>query len=260
MNHLGINKRQKIIISSILITICFLITTQSSNILYRTQLALGLIAITYLVSLWALWDEMTKTKAVILLIAPTLFCLSVTSFYFLFKKIRGLTRLPVAVFFGLSFYILLLTQNVFNIAAIRNIPLYRAATAASFIFTIFTCLLLYSVLFAFNLPFYWNGAIAGFLSFILLLQMFWTIEMERVSSQILVYALILGLLIGEGALALSFWNLSPVVKALILSPLVYSLVGISNEQLRNKINRGVVVEYITAGAVLFGVIFFITSI
>lgn len=258
--NLGITKRQKIIISSIILTIGFLITTQSSNLLYRSQLAIALVLISYLLSLWSLSEGMTKLKAVILLILPTMYCLSLTSFYFLFREIRWLTRLPVAVVFGFSFYVLLLTQNVFNIASIRNIPLYRAATSSSFIFTILTILLSISVVYAFNLPFYWNGVVIGFLNFILLLQMFWTLEMEKITSQIVVYALVLGIIIGEGAIAFSFWNVSPVLRTLLISPLVYSVVGIANEQLRNKINRGVVIEYLVAGVGLFFIIFILTTI
>lgn len=260
MKSFGLTKRQKIIISTILVFLGFLFTTQGSNILYRYQYAIVLVMMSYLLSVWALSEGMTKLKAVILLILPTLYIFSITSFYFLFREIRWLTRIPAGIFLGASFYLLLLTQNVFNIASIRNIPLYRAATSSSFIFTILTSLLLYSVIFALNLPFYWNGLAMAFLSFILLLQMFWTIDMNQISSQILIYAMVIGLLIGEVALALSFWPAQPFVKALIMSPFLYSMGGISNEQLRNKISRGVVVEYLIAGSLLFLVIFFITTI
>lgn len=241
------------------VTIGFLVTTQSSNIIFRNQYLIGLLLLCYLVSFWALSKEMTKLKSILVLCLPVFYCLSLTLFYFLFREIRWLTRLPVAVFFGLSFYILLLTQNVFNIAAIRNIPLYRAAVASSFIYTILSLVLLSAIVFAFNLPFYLNGLVMAVLSFILLLQMFWTVEMEKVNPQIFMYALVMSLVVGESAIAFSFWSQIPVIKAMLMSPIIYCLIGISNEQLRNKLNRGVAWEYSLAGGFLFLVIFLITS-
>lgn len=255
----GITKRQKIIISTIIVTIGFLFTTQSSNIIFRNQYFLGLVVVCYLISLWAFLTDMTKQKALVVLALPVFYTIALTLFYFLFREIRWLTRLPVAIFFGLSFYLLLLTQNVFNIASIRNIPLYRAAVASSFIFTILTLVLLSAIVFAFNLPFYLNGLVMMVISFILLLQMFWTVEMDKINPQILIYALVMSLVVGEAAVAFSFWSQIPIIKALLMSPIIYTLIGISNEQLRNKLNRGVALEYSLAGGVLFVVIFLINS-
>ena len=131
---LNLNKRQKIIITTGLLTIG-LISTQlvDFNLRFKFILALGILA--YLLSLWALWEGINWTKAIVLMILPMAFTLAVASFYFLLP-VRWLTRLPVAAIFGLTFYLLLLSQNVCNVASIRTIPLYRAASTPAFLFTL----------------------------------------------------------------------------------------------------------------------------
>ena len=137
--NLDISKRQKIVISSILITIG-LLSTQLVNFNLRFHFIAGLGILAYVLSLWALWESLNLTKAIVLMILPTFFAVAVASFYFLLP-VRWLTRLPVALFFGLLFYLLLLSQNVFNVAAIRTIPLYRAASTAAFLFTLLSNLI-----------------------------------------------------------------------------------------------------------------------
>lgn len=243
-----ITKRHKIIIVSILLFFGFLFVTQPFVIFYRRHffiLALG--AMAYILSLWALWEGMSKTKAIILLILPTFYCLAFTSFYFLFRDIRWLTRMPMAVIFGLSYYLLLLSQNVFSVASSRAIPLYRAASSTSLVYTVATCSLLLVVIFSFELPFYWNALLTAFLIFPLFLQTLWSVKMEGIDSKIVVYSIGLSLLVGECALALSFWSDAPLVKSLYLASIIYSLLGIVVEFTRDRLSSREVVEYALVG-------------
>lgn len=247
-----LNKRQKIIVASILITIG-LLSTQFVNfffISYRLIIALGIFA--YLISLWALWEGMNKVKAVVLMILPTMFTVAVASFYFLLP-IRWLTRLPVVFIFGFSFYSLLLSQNVFNVAAQRTIPLYRASSTVSFLFTLITAFFLFNVVFALKLPFYWNAAATVIISFLLILQILWSIKMEKVNSTIIVYGAILSILVGESALALSFWPVVPTIWSLSLSVIIYVMLGIVTEFMRERLSKKNTWEYIGVGG---GVILF----
>src|SRR5258708_6083697 len=240
---MNLTKRQKIIIASFLITIGLLSTQTTSAFFLRYKFILGLGVLAYLLALWALWEGMTRLKAVVLLVLPTLFTLAVSSFYFLLP-IRWLTRLPVAIIFGLSFYSLMLSQNVFNVAAIRTIPLYRAASTVSFLFTLVTAFFLFNVVFAFNLPFYWNALAVFLISFPLILQLLWSIEMEYISSTVLTYSFVLSLIVVEGALALSFWPVVPTIWSLTLSTIIYVISGIALEQLRERLNRRIALEYL----------------
>lgn len=258
---LNINKRQKIIITCASVTLIFLLTTQTINIIYRRYYLIVLLGgVTYLTSLWSLREGMTKLKAVILLILPTLYVISFTGFYFLFREIRWLTRLPAAIFLFLSFYLLMLSQNVFNVSSIRSIPLYRAATSTSFIFTIATSVFLYSVIFTLNLPFYWNGLAVLVISFPLFLQTLWSIGMDTINSRLILYSLVMSIIVGETALVMSFWPVSPVERSLLITPIIYSMMGIIDEYMKEKLSRIAIYEYIGVGLGIFLFIYLVTSL
>lgn len=255
---LNLNKRQKIVISSFILTIG-LLSTQLVDFNLRFRFIGGIAILAYILSFWSLWEGLNITKAVVLLILPTFFTLAVASFYFLLP-IRWLTRLPVAIVFGLTFYLLLLAQNVFNVASLRTIPLYRAASTASFLFTLLSAFFIYNVVFAFNLLFLWNGLIVLLISFPLILQVLWSIQMEeKIPVTIAIQSLVLSLILGELALSFSFWPMNQIIWSLSLSSAMYVLLGLTTHILRGKMNGRVVWEYVGIGVVVLMVGFFVTS-
>lgn len=241
--NLNLNKRQKIVITTILLTMG-LISTQLVDFNLRFRFLAGLAVFTYILSCWSLWEGLNITKAFMLLILPTFFTVAVASFYFLLP-VRWLTRLPVAFVFSITFYLLLLAQNVFNVASLRTIPLYRAASTASFLFTLLSAFFIYNVVFAFNLLFLWNGVVVFLVSFPLILQMLWSIRMEdKISTDIVVQSFILSLVLGEVALGFSFWPMYPIIWPLTLSSAMYVLLGLTTGELRGRMNKRVALEYI----------------
>lgn len=256
--NLSLTKRQKIIVSSALLTIG-LLSTQLVDFSLRFKFMTGLGVAAYFLSLWAIWEGLNWTKSFILLILPTFFTVAVASFYFLLP-VRWLTRLPVALLFGLTYYLLLLAQNVFNVAAIRTIPLYRAASTASFLFTLLSAFFIFNVVYAFNLLFLWNSLIVVLVSFPLILQIIWSIEMEdRTNKVIIIQSFILSLILGEFAYAFSFWPMPTTIWSLSLSSSMYSLVGVTTQVLRGRATKRVVWEYLGIGAVVLTVSFLTTS-
>lgn len=255
---LSLTKRQKIVIAAFIISIGLLSTQMINFFFLRTRFILGLGILAYLISLWALWEGITKLKAVILLILPVMFTLAVASFYFLLP-VRWLTRVPVAVIFGLSFYSLLLSQNVFNVASIRTIPLYRAASTVSFLFTLITAFFLYSVVFSLNFPFYWNAILTFIISTPLTLQLLWSIEMEKLATKILISSLIISLLIAQLSLALSFWPVATTIWSLFLASAMYVMLGTVTEHFRDRLSKRLVFEYVTLGFGVFLFTLFTTS-
>lgn len=256
-----LSKRQKIILTTIFISIGFLFVTHQNTVLFRKYHYIVILCIiSYLLCLWSLLKGMTKTKAFMVLILPIYYIVSMIGFYFLFQQIRWLTRIPVAVFFALSFYCLLLSQNVFHVASDRAIPLYRAATTANFVYTIFTLILLHSIIFSFNLPFYWNGVLFFASSLPIIIQSLWVVKIGELSSHIVVYSAVISLILAEGGIALSFWSASPLVLSLFLNSISYSILGIVLDLLRERTSKRVVLEYSSVGGILFGIILFITSL
>jgi len=152
-----------------------------------------------------------------------------------------------------------LSQNVFNVAASRAIPLYRAASTVSFLFTLITAFFLFNVVFAYNLAFYWNMLIVFLISFPLILQSLWTIELGSISKVVMLHSLVLSLVIAEMALSLSFWPLAPTIWSLFLSTTFYILLGMSTEYLRERLTRRIVLEYTGVGIVVLIISFFATT-
>lgn len=255
--RLVLNKREKIIVASVILSLG-LLSTQLVPFYLTNRFIVGLAVAAYLLSVWALWEGLNTLKAVVLMLLPTLFTLAMASYYFLLP-VRWLTRLPVAVAFGLTFYTLLLSQNVFNVASARTIPLYRVASTTVFVLTLLTAYLLFNVLFSFDLFFVWNGVGAFLLSLPLITQVIWSIEMEGISSLVAVYSLILALVIGEIALVLSFWPISNPMASLVLSTALFITLGVSTHALRDRLNRGVVWEYVCWGVLIFVVASLTTS-
>ncbi len=258
MNLLFLNKRQKIIITAAILTLG-LLSTQLVDFTLRFKFIAGLSVLAYFLSLWALWEGINFTKAIVLLILPVFFTATVASFYFLLP-VRWLTRLPVALAFGLMFYLLLLAQNVFNVAAMRTIPLFRAASTAAFLFTLLSAFFIYNVIFAFNLLFIWNGVVVFLISFPLILQVLWSITMEdRISAEVLIQSLVLSFMLGELAIGFSFWPMRTTIWSLALSSSMYVSLGLATNFLRGKGNRRVVWEYLGIGLVVLVVSFLTTS-
>lgn len=255
--NLDLNKRQKIIIAAGLVTFG-LLSTQMVDFNLRFRLIAFLAVFSYVLSLWALWTGIDKLKAFVLMVLPTFYTVAVASFYFLLP-VRWVTRLPVAIFFGLSFYLVLLSQNVFNVAAIRTIPLYRAASTATFLFTLITAFFVYNVIYAFNLFAWWNGILVLLVSYPLILQILWSIEMEeKITGSLLIQSFVLSLVLGEIGIVLSFWPIPTTMWALALASAMYVALGLTTQFLRNRLSGRVVSEYLTIGAVVL-VISFLTS-
>lgn len=255
---MNLNKRQKIIITSVILTIG-LLSTQLVDFNLRFRFIAGLGIAAYILSLWALWEGLNRTKAIILMILPTFYTLATSSFYFLLP-VRWLTRTPVAFIFGLTFYLLMLAQNVFNVASIRTIPLYRAASTASFLFTLLSAFFIYNVIYAFNLIFAWNGLVVAAVSFPLILQSLWSQEMrDKITGATLVQSFILSLVIGELALSFSFWPMTNVIWSLSLSSALYVVLGLTMQVLRGRATKRVVWEYLGIGVIVFLISFLATS-
>lgn len=257
--QLALSKRQKIIFASVVVTLGLLLMLMV-NIFLRTRFIFILPVITFLVCLWALWDGINKLKAFTILILPSLFSLGSATFLFLLTW-NIYIKIPAAVLIGVLFYCLLLSQNVFNVAAIRTIPLYRAASTASLIFTIITSIFLFHALHVLSLPFAWNGVVVFLISFLLILPTLWSLKMEKVTLEYLIYSLILSLLMAEFAVGLSFWPIQPssLLWSVPLGTVLFILLGIGVDSFKERLTKKEVTLYGLLGVLIILVLFFTTG-
>jgi len=244
----ALDKRAKFVIGAVFLTTIFLWGNLTSGPAFTKALFLGIFCA--LVVIVSLWQEITGPKFFLVLILPSFF--SVFSLYF----VRGLT-LPLFIkmlsplFFGLGIYSIFLTVNIFSICLEKMIPLFRAALAVGFLFTVITSLLAFSFILFLRLSFWRNGLLVGLVSFPLALQALWSVNPKQgVGKRLFIISFILSLAIGELALTISFWPVVPILGALFLVSAFYALVGINQLYLSGRLKRRRVIEYVSIAAVV----------
>lgn len=256
--HFEFSKRHKFILISILSSFALAATQLVPvSMRYQTVALFGFLVLGF--SLIALWDELAGIKFIILLILPVYFSVAIALFYFLLP-VRWLTRLPVIAGYGISIYLLFLTQNIYNIAAIRTIQLLRAAHAVGFLFTVVTAFLLLNVVFALRFDPWWIALASIIISFPLLLSAIWSFELEEfLSKRVFVFAIILSLAVGQIAWAISFWPVLPIIGALTVVSALYVFLGTTQFHFAQRLNKRTIYEYSLVAAVVFILVMLTTS-
>ncbi len=246
---ISLSKRQRFVITALILA-AGLLAIQVANIAWRYQ-AIGLLALlTYLLSAWSLKEGLAGIEWLTVLSLPVLFTAGVGLFYFLLPA-RWLTRLPVALIYGLGMYILLLTENIFSVAAIRTIQLLRAAHAVGFLLTLVTGFFLYDTILSFRLDSWVNFFLAGLVSLPLLIGSLWSIDLEeKITPKIWFYSLALSLILAEMALAFSFWPVTIISGSLFLVTAMYIILGLSQSQLGGRLFKRTINEYLGVGIVV----------
>ena len=253
----GLNKRKKFIITAFVLALG-LLAIQLFGLTWRYQAIIILAVLTYFLSAWSLIEGLSGVEWLTVLTLPVLFTIGVGFFYFLTPAL-WIDRIPVIILYAAGVYGLLLTENIFSVAAIRTIQLLRSAHAVSFLLTLVTSFFLYNVILSFRLDSWFNFGLFFVVSFPLLLQGLWCINLEeRITKKIWLYSLGLSFVIGEIALVFSFWPVSVAVGSLSLTTSLYILLGLSQNQLSERLFRRTINEYIGVGIAILIVIFLTT--
>lgn len=245
-----ITKRQKFVLMSFFL-IVILITTQTVGEGLRYQTIGVLTLATIFLAVFSLWGELSGIKYFLLLLLPAYFVAGASLFYFLLP-VRWLTRLPFALLFGISVYLLMLTSNIYNVAAIRTIALLRAAHAVGLLFSLVATFFLTNVLFSLHLPFYL--LVAGVIVIVtpLYLVGLWSYELEEyISRRVLVYTLIFTLLTAQVALVLAFWPIVPINGALAICTVMYALMGLAQFDFAGRLKGRVIFEHLIIALIVF---------
>lgn len=245
-----ISKRQKFILMSFFLTV-MLLTTQTVDPSLRFQTIGVLAAATLFLSVFSLWGELSGVKYFLLLLLPVYFVAGASLFYFLLP-VRWLTRVPFAILFGISVYLLMLTSNIYNVAAIRTIALLRAAHAVGLLFSLMSTFFLANVLFSFHLPFYLVIVGVSIIVMPLYLVGLWSYELEDfVSKRVFRYAMIFTLVTAQVGLALSFWPVAPINAALAMATVMYALLGLAQFDFALKLKPRIIWEHVGVAMIVF---------
>lgn len=252
-----ITKRERFVIVSVLLTLG-LLSIQFIEVAWRYQAIAVLALLTYFLSAWALSEGLNGIEWLTVLTLPTLFTVGASLFYFLLPE-QWSVRLPVIVFYAVGCYGLLLTENIFSVAAIRTIQLLRSAQAVGFLLTLATSFFLYNTILVFRLESWLNFLLAALVSFPLVLQALWYVRLEEaISRQLWLYAGMAALVLGEAALVFSFWPVTVTVGSLALTTTDYLVLGLVQHQLNERLFKKTIKEYLLTGAAILLIIFLTT--
>lgn len=243
-------KRRKFLSVSFLLAVG-LMGTQFMQIEYRYHALVILGFVAYGLSAWALFDDLKGVEWVTILALPTLYPVSVGLFYFLLPE-SILSRVFVLSLFGVGMYALLLTENIFSVAAIRTIQLLRAAHAVGFLITLSTAFFLYNTMWSFRWPFWKNGLWVLVVSLPLLLQGLWSVELSegKLSQRTWLFSGGLSLGMAEVVIGLSFWPVSIAVGSLFLVSMLYVALGIAQQYFMGRLFQRTLYEYVGVGVVV----------
>ena len=250
-------KRRKFLITSFILSLGF-VGIQFLDNPYKIYAIFVLSLITSILFLWSLWEGIGKNSTLLTLILPTFFTGGVGVFWFLLPS-NVFARLPMIIFYGLGIYALSLTMNVFTVSAVRTIALLRAARGVGFVLTLITLFLIYNAILSLKIPLWGSSLLITTLSFLLFLQGFWTIPLDKkITKDLLNISLVSSLVVGEIAVSLFFWPATLVVGSIFLTVAVYVLLGLGQAKLEQRLFPQTVKEYLLVGILVFIGMFFAT--
>lgn len=239
-----IDKRLRLVISVLLLGLLMLFSTFFGFDKALIFLPIFIIC-TYLLSYFSLLEEIKAIGWFGLFLMPELVTLFFYLFYFLFPG-RWLTRLPFVFMYEISIYAVLLCANIFNVGVEKNLQLYRAAFSINFFYQAVVSFMFYNVLFSFKYNFLINMVGAGISAFLLSLQLFWSIRLNRfLDKQVLAFSVFTSILMLETSLIISFIPLKTAVYALFLTATYYSVTGIIHHHIDEKLFRETIREYVS---------------
>ncbi|MEK7119340.1 MAG: hypothetical protein AAB457_02360 [Patescibacteria group bacterium] len=247
---LAFSKRQQLVTVTLLLT-TGLVLTQLVGGDWRYPMVAALSLATYLFAAVGLRKGLAGMEWVTLLTLPTLFTAAIALFYFLLP-VRWLTRVPVAVLYAVGMYALLLTENIYNVAADRTIALLRAAQSIGYLLTLLTYFLLMQTVLAFRFASGVVVVLTALISFLLLLQSLWSMELgDRVSRRVWYLSAALTLVLVELSWVFSFLPVKTTLQALFFTTCFYSLSGMAQQYVVEKLYKKNVIEFFVVCMVVF---------
>lgn len=253
-----LTKRRKFLIVSLVLTLgLWIIQSLSVEARYLAIVILALVSAT--LTGWSLIKDLRGVAWVLDLILPTLYPTVVAVFYFLLPQ-AAVTRWVILLLFTISMYGLLLTANIFAVAAIRTIQLLRAARAVGFLLSIFTSALFFHVIYSLHLPLLVVVGLVFLVTYPILLQGIWSYTLHADISRDLLSAAIGALVVAELALAVSFWLIDPPLASVMLSMATYVIMGLFQHEAEGRLFPRTVQEFAGFSSIVFLVVIVTTVI
>jgi hypothetical protein len=256
--RMSLSKRQEFVLITTILTVVLMLT-QLVSTEFRYPMVIGLSVLTYALCAVALREDLQGAEWVTLLTLPTLFTAAVGVFYFLLP-VRWLTRLPIAALYAIGIYALLLTENIYNVAASRTIALLRAGHSVGFLLSLATYFLLVQSILAFRFYPITNALFVGIITFLLSLQVLWAMELDRtIGKRIRDLTVIITLVSAEIAWLFSLWPVRTTLQAVFLTTCFYGLAGMGQQYLTDRLYKRTVWEFFGVVAIVFIILILATN-
>lgn len=269
-------KRTRFVLVAFLVA-CGLWGSSLLPVEYQLALSLSVSALTYILVVWVLFDDLKGVEWITLLVLPVMFTFGSALFANflpnsiprLFGRVfevesamlfASIFRFLYYVMFGVGLYGVMLVENIFSVASIRTIQLFRAARSVNFILTLVTSLFFFTAILSLKVPFYWAFLMVFVVAFILSFPSFWSVDLKNnYVSEIGRFALTAGLLVGLLGLVVSFWPVKAFMGGLMITSLLYALLGVMEQRLSSRVYLESVVEYIATVIIIMLIGFLTTS-
>lgn len=254
------NKRAYFLISSLILSAIFFLLNLVS---FQWKYA-GIIGFSFLVMILQviLFFSMVKKKKNLLFstFLPSFFALGLSLFRFLFA-VNWIWQVILLLVFFFGIYTLFLMENVFLVSTeIKAVPLYRAASTTGFLMTLITAFFLYEIIFSFRFPAWQNGLLAVAVNLPLLFHFFWSTTLVSTTKiNNLISSPVFSFILGEIAVAISFWPLGTTKAALYLASVLYVFLGLAQAYCQEKLFKETVREFILVGLGTFLALIFVTQ-
>lgn len=256
--HLVLDKRQQFVAITLILTAGLMLTQLVGNDL-RYPSVIILSVITYFLSAFGLREDLKGIEWFTLLALPTVYTFAVALFYFLLPA-RWLTRLPVAALYAIGIYALLLTENIYNVAANRTIGLLRAAQSVGFLMTVTVYFFLSQSILAFRYYPFANIIWISAINVILYLPLLWSMELTPgISRRVRDLTLSLMLIEAEIMWILSFWPVTTTQKAILMAGSFYALGGMGQLYLSERLYKKNIWELFIVIVIITVVVFLTTN-
>lgn len=255
----NLTKRQRFALLTTLTTLGLIATQLVSRVDLYLPMAFGLSFFSALGSFIVFRPDLKGQRIITSLILISFYTGAVAFFYFLLP-VRWLTRLPTAILFGIGFYAILLTENIYSVATDRTIQLLRAGRSIGLLMTLITVFLLFETVISLHLNMWFNAALFFIISIPLAFQSLWSMELDvELKRKTFFHSMVLGMCVSEVGLGLSFWPGSGTLQALFLTTFFYVVVGASQQALIERLFPQTIREYIGVAIIVFILVLITTS-
>ncbi|MDO8341325.1 MAG: hypothetical protein Q7T59_05105, partial [Candidatus Woesebacteria bacterium] len=150
-------------------------------------------------------------------------------------------------------------MNIYTVSSLRTIALLRAARGVGFVLTLVTSFLIFDAILSIRQNILITISLVLVSSFLLFLQGFWSINLEKeFDKDVFQMAAISSLIMAELSALIYFWPVTVVVGSLFLTSGGYLLLGLGQAKLEERLFSTTIREYLTVGLIVLIGMFFAT--